>query len=119
VATTPGDNSLLDKSGTFFAASTLPAPVKPGDAIVLYGTGFGPTDSTLDSAATLTTPITITIGGVPATATFAGLAAGLPHIYQFNVQVPDGIADGDQPVGVEIGGVSSPTDAISSITVQN
>jgi uncharacterized protein (TIGR03437 family) len=119
LARTPGDNSLLDKSGHFFAASTLPSPVKPGDAIVLYGTGFGPTDTTPDSAPTLTTPVTITIGGVPATVTFAGLAAGLPHIYQFNVQVPDGLADGDQPVGVEIGGVASPGDAVSSITVQN
>jgi uncharacterized protein (TIGR03437 family) len=60
-----------------------------------------------DGPATLTTPVTITIGGVPATVTFAGLAPGFPRIYQFNVQVPDGLSDGDQPVVAEIGGVAS------------
>ncbi len=101
-ATAPGDNSLLDKSGTFFSAATLPAPVKHGDTIVLYGTGFGPTDPVVpagqvpDGAASLTTPVTITIGGAPATVTFSGLAPPFPHIYQFNVQVPDGLADGHQ-----------------------
>ena len=122
VATAPGDNSLLDKSGAFFSASTLPAPVKPGDTIVLYGTGFGPTDPVVpsgqvpDGAAGLTTPVTITMGGVAATVTFAGLAPPFPQLYQFNVQVPDGLADGDQPVAVEIGGVASPS---VYITVQN
>jgi uncharacterized protein (TIGR03437 family) len=123
VATTPGDNSMLDQSGNFFSASTLPAPVKPGDTIVLYGTGFGPTDPVVpagqvpDGAASLTTPVTITIGGVTATVTFAGLAPPFPHIYQFNVQVPDGLVDGDQPVAIEIGGVAAPGGA--SIALQN
>src|SRR5262249_37360525 len=85
VATAPGDNSMLDKSGTFFPASTLPAPVKPGDTIVLYGTGFGPTDPGVpagqvpDGAASITTPVTITIGGLAATVMFAGLTPPLPH----------------------------------------
>jgi uncharacterized protein (TIGR03437 family) len=125
VATTPGENSLLDKSGTFFSASTLPAPVRPGDSIVLYGTGFGATDPAVPAgqipqdSASLTTPVTITIGGVPATVTFGGLTPGFPQIYQFNVQVPAGLADGDQPVVVEIGGITSPADPGSYITVQN
>src|SRR5207249_156639 len=108
VATTAGDNSMLDKSGAFFSASTLPEPVKPGDTIILYATGFGPTDPAVpagqvpESATSLATPITITIGGVPATVTFAGLAPPFPQVYQFTVQVPDGLADGDQPVATEI-----------------
>jgi uncharacterized protein (TIGR03437 family) len=126
VATAPGDNSLLDKSGLFFSASTSPARIKPGDAIVLYGTGFGPTDPSIpagqvpESAANLTTPFTITIGGVPAAVSFAGLAPGSPHIYQLNVQVPGGLADGDQPIVVQIGGVTSPADSSCCyISVQN
>ena len=124
LATTAGENSLLDKSGAFFSASTLPAPVKPGDAIVLYGTGFGPTDPAVpagqipDGSVVLTTPVAITIGGMPVTVTFAGLAPGFPQIYQFNLQVPDGLSDGDQPVVAEIGGVASPVDS-SYIAVQN
>ena len=66
----------------------------------------------------LTAPVAITIGGMPATVTFAGLAPGFPQIYQFNVQVPDGLSDGDQPVVAEIGGVASPVES-SYLTVQN
>src|SRR5438034_6301146 len=61
VATTPGDNSLLDKSGNFFSAAALPTPVKPGDSIVLYGTGFGPVDAST---------VAVTIGGAPAAVSF-------------------------------------------------
>ena len=120
-ATTPGDNSMLDKSGAFFSASSLLAPLKPGDTITLYGTGFGPTDPGVpdaqspDGAANLVTAVNITIGGVTATVTSAGLAPGLPHIYQLSVQVPDGLADGDQALSAEIGGAT----AASTIAVRN
>jgi uncharacterized protein (TIGR03437 family) len=126
VATTPGDNSLLDQSGSFFSASTLPPPVKPGDSIVLFGTGFGPTDPLIasgklpDSAATLTTPPALTIGGLSAAVSFAGLVSAFPQIYQFNVQIPDGLLDGDQPVVVQIGDAASPNDSSCCyIAVQN
>ena len=111
VATTPGDNSLLDKSGNFFSAAALPTPVKPGDSIVLYGTGFGPVDAST---------VAVTIGGAPAAVSFAGLPPALPQIYQVNVQVPAGLADGDQAVVVQAGGVNSPSDSSCCyITVQN
>jgi uncharacterized protein (TIGR03437 family) len=126
VATTPGDNSLLDKSGSFFSASNLTLPVKPGDPIVLYGTGFGATDPQVaagripDSAANLLTAIGVTIGGLPAEVSFAGLAPGLPQIYQFNVLTPNGLADGDQQVVVQVGDAISPNDATCCfITIQN
>ena len=67
------DYSLAVKSGTFAGVTT--APAKPGDVIILWGTGFGPTTpSTLvgvevPSTATYNTatPVTVTIGGVSAT----------------------------------------------------
>jgi uncharacterized protein (TIGR03437 family) len=48
------------------------------------------------------------IGDLSATVSFAGLVAGLPQIYELDVQIPDGLADGEYSVVVEIGGVSSP-----------
>ncbi len=124
-ATTEGENKLLDKSEQFFSAQNAVTAVKPSDVVVLYGTGFGPTDPAVaqdqlpDSAANLATSFAVTIGGVPATVSFAGLAPGLPWIYRFEIQVPDQVADGDQPIVIQIGGVSSPSGSdCCYITVQ-
>jgi uncharacterized protein (TIGR03437 family) len=38
----------------------------------------------------------------------AGLVAGSPQIYQVSITLPQ-VADGDQPVIVQVGGVNSPT----------
>ena len=57
-----------------------------------------------------TTPLTVTIGGTPATVLFSGLIPPFAALYQFNVQVPQNLA-GDQAVIVQIGGVTSRNDA--------
>jgi uncharacterized protein (TIGR03437 family) len=114
VATAPGNNTMLDKSAQFFAADNSPAALKPGDTIVLYGTGFGATDPAAtagqvpDSGVNLAAPVNVMIGDLSATVSFAGLVSGLPQIYELDVQIPDGLADGEYSVVVEIGGVSSP-----------
>lgn len=119
MATATGDNGMLDNSGLFFANSNPPAPFKSGDTL-LYGTGFGPTELTDEGVSRLTTPFGLTIGGVPANVISAGLAPGLPQIYQFIVLVPDGLPNGDQPVVVQIGGAASLSNAnCCSIDVQN
>ncbi len=89
-------------------------PVTPGEAIVLYGTAFGATDP--DSAAgelakeesKVKAAVTVTIGGVPATVAFAGLAANSASVFQLRVAVPEGLADGDHPVVVQVEDVKSP-----------
>jgi uncharacterized protein (TIGR03437 family) len=85
-------------------------PVKPGEILLLWGTGFGATDPAVpfgvvfSGAAPLTDTVTITIGGVSADVQFAGMTgAGL---YQFNVVVPP-LADGDQKVTAAIDGVTA------------
>lgn len=88
-------------------------PVHGGDTILLFGTGFGLTDPPVPSgrvfsgAAPLVSPVKVLIDGREALVPFAGLSgAGL---YQFNVVVPDGTAEGDVEVRVEFNGKSSQT----------
>lgn len=80
----------------------------PGDTIMLFGTGFGPTTppsaiGQLVSPAPLANPVTVTIGGLAATVEFAGIVG--PGLYQFNVVVPN--VGGIPTVVVEIGGGST------------
>ncbi|HSM79061.1 MAG TPA: choice-of-anchor V domain-containing protein [Bryobacteraceae bacterium] len=86
----------------FLGNSTVSQPARPGDIIVLYGTGFGPTSPAVDptliftGAASTTGPVAVTIGGIPAAVQFAGISAA--GLYQLNVVVPQGLTSGDQPV---------------------
>jgi uncharacterized protein (TIGR03437 family) len=117
VAAEHADYSLLGAPGLIAGAATTPA--QPGEIILMYGTGFGPTTpavSTADLVSTaepLANKVMITIGGVAANASFAGLVG--PGLYQFNVTVPAGLS-GDAAVLATIGGVSSQSGL--SITIQ-
>jgi uncharacterized protein (TIGR03118 family) len=98
----------------------LSTPAKAGEAIVIYGTGFGDTNPEVSNGQistghlNLATPATVLIGGVPAQVSFAGLTS--PGVYQFNVIVPPSTPSGDTPVQIIIGSFSSPAGAV--ITVQ-
>jgi len=85
-------------------------PVKAGETVVLFGVGFGPTTSPapagqlISGAAPCITLPQVTIGGVSATVSFAGIVeAGL---YQLNVIVPN-VGSGDQVLKATAGGVST------------
>ncbi|HWC98823.1 MAG TPA: hypothetical protein VG456_18815 [Candidatus Sulfopaludibacter sp.] len=76
------------------------ARAKPGDTIVLYGVGFGTVTPNIDAGIIVTQSnalngIQFTIGGVPATVQFAGLAGGYLGLYQFNVVVPANLPAND------------------------
>jgi uncharacterized protein (TIGR03437 family) len=87
-------------------------PAKPGETVLIYCTGLGavsspPADGEPGKGQpTVATP-TVTIGGTKATVSFSGLAPGFVGLYQINVEVPDGLAAGNQPVVVEVAGASS------------
>ena len=115
------DYSFAVKPGTFPGATTVAA--KPGDVIVLWATGFGPTmpaapggvavpSSPTYSTATLPS---ISIDGNPVTVYGAALASGSAGLYQIAIQVPTAIADGDWPIQATIGGVTSPAGTILSV----
>ncbi len=98
VAGTHADYSYLGPT-TLYPGVTTPA--KPGETVVLYGTGFGPTTTPVvtgsaEQSGTLATAPAIQIGGITATVLFAGLVA--PGEFQFNVVVPLEVRDGDSTV---------------------
>jgi uncharacterized protein (TIGR03437 family) len=115
------DFSPAAKSGSIAGEATVPA--KPGDIIILWGTGFGPTNPAAPAGVvvplgqiytTATTPV-VTINNVPAMVLSAALAPGSAGLYQIAIQVPNTLTDGDWPVQASIGGVSSPSDALLTV----
>jgi uncharacterized protein (TIGR03437 family) len=111
------DYSLIGAPGAIPGAT----PAQPGEIILMYGTGFGPTTPPLPTANQVTTAeplaanaVQISIGGVPATVDYAGLVES--GLYQFNVTVPAGLPSGDAPVVATIGGES--TQSQLYITIQ-
>jgi uncharacterized protein (TIGR03437 family) len=60
-------------------------------------------------------PVTVTVGGVPATVNFIGIPSGLVGVTQINFTIPQGVASGVQPVVVTVGTASSQA---ANLTVQ-
>ena len=107
VAATRLDGSPIGPSTLYPGHS---APARPGEPIILYANGFGPTSPAVVSGSatqsgTLSPLPAIKIGGVAAQVVFAGLAA--PGEFQFNVVVPASLANGDQSITATYGGVST------------
>jgi uncharacterized protein (TIGR03437 family) len=86
---------------------------KPGDVIILWGTGFGPTTPAIPNGQVVTAALavntnpTVTIGGVAAPLAGAAMSPGSAGLYQIAVTVPN-VPDGDLDVIATVGGVSSP-----------
>jgi uncharacterized protein (TIGR03437 family) len=107
--------------------------VKPGDDIVVYLTGLGATEPATEPGKVVTEnallpvgSVSLKLGGVDIPADsilYAGTTAELPGealtpsipqnvgIYQVRFLVPGDAPDGDQPIRLTIGGVSSPEGA--------
>jgi len=108
-----GQGAILDTSYRLVDSSN---PATPGSTIIaIYCTGLGPVTNQPASGsaapsnplAVTTTPI-VTVGGVPATVLFSGLAPGFVGEYQVNAQVPAAAPAGNAvPVVISIGGVTS------------
>lgn len=78
------DGSGTGRAFVFDPAFKAVDIVAPRDVVILYATGLGPTDSSghvLDA-------VEVDIGERPAQILFAGLAPGLPGVYQLNVMAP-------------------------------
>jgi uncharacterized protein (TIGR03437 family) len=117
------DFSFAVKNGTFAGVTTVPA--KPGDVLILWGTGFGPTNPAApigvqipsDKLYSTAGDVTVTIGNLPATVYGAALAPGFAGLYQVAIQVPPNAPDGDLPIVATINGAASPGNV--TLTVQH
>jgi uncharacterized protein (TIGR03437 family) len=101
------NGTLLGPTSLYPGSST---PAQPGELVVLYANGFGPTTvpvlpgASSQSGMLPAVPV-VQIGGVNAAVQFAGLVA--PGEYQFNVYVPSSTPNGDNPITVQYGGLST------------
>jgi uncharacterized protein (TIGR03437 family) len=103
---------------TFFSTSsgqlTAANPAHPGDVIQAYANGLGTTHPVVaDGTAAPSSPlssadaaVTVTVGGLPATVSFAGLWPGQVGYYQVTFTVPQGLS-GNPAVVMTAGGVLS------------
>lgn len=121
VAAVHADGTYVAPIG-YLGAAVASRPAQPGETLLVFGTGFGPTSPAVPAGQVVisTSPITdltqlhIKIGGTTASVQFAGIVAS--GEYQLNVVVPS-LPDGDQVAVAEIGGVS--TQPGLSITIKN
>jgi uncharacterized protein (TIGR03437 family) len=98
------------------------SPAKPGETIILYATGFGPTlpptpaGQVVASAAPVAnlSAVSATIGGQPAQVQWAGIT--MAGVWQMNVQIPASTPSGDAAIVAQIGGKSTQGGAF--VTVQ-
>jgi uncharacterized protein (TIGR03437 family) len=101
------DYTAVGTPGLFGDLATTPA--RPGEAIVLYGAGFGATappsaiGEIVRQAAPLPSLPSVTIGGIAAVVDYAGITAGAAGLYQINVVVPESAPDGDLPISLVYG----------------
>ena len=95
---------------------------KSGVSIIAYGVGFGdvtpsiPAGTIVSQSNTLTAPVTISFGSIPATLSYSGLAGGFIGLYEFYVMVPQ-LASGDYHVQLLQDGITVPQTVY--LTVQN
>ena len=91
-------------------------PVRPGEVVQLFGTGFGVTNpptpaGRLAGVAELEMKGAMRIGGLPAQITYQGMAPGFAGVYQFNVVVPAGLQNGNHRIEIDIQGKTTPFNA--------
>jgi uncharacterized protein (TIGR03437 family) len=93
------------------ALVTPAAPAHVGDSLYVYAVGLGPTSPpTATGVPAASNPVatlpTVTVGGVAAKVSGAGVAESYAGIYQVNFTVPTGV-QGTAPIEISTGGVTS------------
>jgi uncharacterized protein (TIGR03437 family) len=111
LATRYPDNAVIGNP----AAVPGTVAAKPGDILTLWCTGLGPTQPPAVAGKVVTTsaptasPATVTVGNTPVSVLGAATTANAVGLYQINIQLPQSIGSGDQPVVATVNGFQSPT----------
>jgi uncharacterized protein (TIGR03437 family) len=119
VVATSADFQLRVRNGTFPGAATTAA--RPGEVIILWGTGFGPVAPPVPAGAVaagtslVAGTVRVTVGGVEAPYFGGALAPGFTALYQLAIQIPANAPDGELPVIATVDGVASPATAVISV----
>jgi uncharacterized protein (TIGR03437 family) len=112
-----GTYDIIGPTGNSLGYPTVAA--KAGDVIELFATGCGPTNPTVPAGqafagvAWTVDPVTLKLGGVSVTPSFAGISS--TGLYQFNLTIPAGLGPGDVSLAVTVGGSQSQTGVVISL----
>ena len=97
---------------------TTASPAHAGETILLYATGLGPTNPASPTAQIVSSPaplvndVQVTIGGMTAAVSYAGLVES--GTYQLNVVVP-AVTTGDAALSAQVAGVTTQTGVVISV----
>ena len=115
--------AAVHADGTFVNSGNIPGtqanPAVAGETLVFYGIGFGPlrqgavAGQIAGGQSAIANTFTMSIGNVPATVPYAGLAPGLVGVYQFNVVVPQNVPAGDQAIQTTLNGKANTLQTLS------
>jgi uncharacterized protein (TIGR03437 family) len=107
-------NSITNGTAPTAATAAPSGAIGAGDSLVIYCTGLGAVNQTVDPTApapgsvATANAVTVSIGGQSATPSFAGLVPGYTGLYEVNVAVPTGVPSGGTArVIVSVAGQSS------------
>ena len=109
-STGQGQGAVLNEDNV--TRNSPAAPARPGSVVILWGTGEGLTDPpgvdgrlAVDVLPKPLAPVSVDIGGLPATIEYAGAAPGnIPGLLQINARMSTNVQPGDRvPVHVKIG----------------
>ena len=99
-----------------YTAVTSSTPAHPGDTLVLWATGFGPTTppapaGTIVSGVPVAPTPAITVGGIAVKVLNSILSAGSAGLYQITIQLPANVPVGAVPIQASIGGAQTQSGA--------
>src|SRR5690349_9607182 len=104
-------------SASSYTVNTLTSPAKPGQTLILYGTGLGPV--TFDESRPAlagnvgANDFALNVAGIPALVSYHGRSSCCAGLDQINFKVPAGVDGCYVPVWVQVGGVVSNFTTIS------
>ena len=108
VVGTHANSSPLGPTNLFPGVST---PAAVGEGVALYAVGFGlpatpVTNGSANQSGALPALPACQIGGLPAAVIYAGIIS--PGLYQLNVTIPSGAANGENLISCSYNGVTTP-----------
>jgi uncharacterized protein (TIGR03437 family) len=109
-----GQGAILNEDN--ITRNSASAPARPGSVVILWGTGEGITDPpgvdgrpAVDVLPKPLGPVSVEIGGLPASVEYAGAAPGnIPGLFQINARISKDVTPGDRvPLRVKVGNATS------------